>query len=152
MNDAFECQLLRFKIYELSLAFMCFWYVLYYSHLCQCWVFMSGTLEILYWQMRVKLESGPMRGWVTRKQWRLAEISVPLKECTEKCSQIQCWEEGQHVFFSFGFLSSFQILRINTYLYQFIINIYVQSDQYILHISYIIYLHNIILYKHSLYI
>ena len=34
-------------------------------------VFMSGTLEILYWKMRVQLASGPMGpmgGWVTRKQ------------------------------------------------------------------------------------
>ena len=34
-------------------------------------VFMSGTLEILYWQMRVQLVSGPMGpmgGSVTREQ------------------------------------------------------------------------------------
>ena len=42
-------------------------------------VFMSGNLEILYWQMRIQLISGPlgpMGGWVTREQWMLAEIPV----------------------------------------------------------------------------
>ena len=42
-------------------------------------VFMSETLEILYWQIRAQLVSGPMGplgGLVTRKQLMLAEIPV----------------------------------------------------------------------------
>ena len=74
---------------------------MFYSDLCQCWVFMSGTLEILYWQMRVKLDSCPMRGWVTRKQWRLAEIpvwwvnvfkSVSLESSTHIFNLFQWWD------------------------------------------------------------
>ena len=43
-------------------------------------LFMSGNLEILYWQMGAQLvlgPMGPMGGWVTREQWMLAEIPVP---------------------------------------------------------------------------
>ena len=39
-------------------------------------VSLSGTLEILYWQMRVQLVlslMGTKGGWMARKQWKLAE-------------------------------------------------------------------------------
>ena len=42
-------------------------------------VFMSETLEILYWQMRAQLvpgPMGPMGGSVTRKQGMLVKIPV----------------------------------------------------------------------------
>ena len=32
---------------------------------------MSGTLEIIYWQMRAQLVSGCHSAWVARRVWRL---------------------------------------------------------------------------------
>ena len=57
---------------------MCFWSVYILFRPLSMPSFMSGTQEILSWQMRVQLVSGAMRGWVTRKQWRLAKIPVSL--------------------------------------------------------------------------
>ena len=58
------------------------------------WSFMSGTLELLYLQMRAQLVSGPMGpigGWVTRKQWMLAEIPVYVLLCYSMDSYVILW-------------------------------------------------------------
>ena len=44
---------------------------------------MSGTLEILYWQMWAQLvlgPMGPMGGWVTRNQWMLVNILLTVEQ------------------------------------------------------------------------
>ena len=56
-------------------------------------VFMSGTLEVPYWQMRAQPVSGPMGpmgGWVTKKQWMLAENPVMMEPSVQNLKLEPC--------------------------------------------------------------